>query len=117
MNIRDVSGRHCQVNKGIRVGRLDHYDTETDEWKEVLVEDRRAGPAETACCRIDFADWLTSLSRRYRRIATTLAQGESTGATAKRFKVSSGRMSQIRRELRESWEEFQGEPEAGAAVA
>lgn len=105
------------MNKGVRVDSLDHRDHNTDEWKEVVVEDRRAGPAAVASTRIDFAAWLRSLCRRERKIATTLAQGESTGATAKRFKVSSGRISQIRAELKQSWQAFQAESEVGAAVA
>jgi hypothetical protein len=116
LNCRDVSSGHCQVTKGVRVGRLDHYDANTDEWKEVLVEDRRAGPAETACCRIDFADWFRSLSRRNRRIASTLAQGETTTSVARQFGVSPGRISQIRRELREAWDRFHGEILNGGAA-
>jgi hypothetical protein len=117
LNVRDITSRHCQVTKRVRVGRLDHCNEDSGEWTEVLVEDRHAGPAETACCRIDFADWLRSLSRRYRKIATTLATGETTGSTAKRFKVSFGRVSQIRRELERSWATFQGEALADPAVA
>jgi hypothetical protein len=109
LNVRDISSRHCQRVKGVQVGRLDHFDEAEGQWKEILLEDRRAGPAETACCRIDFAAWLRSLSHRNRKIATTLATGESTGVTAKRFNVSSGRISQLRRELKESWEAFQGQ--------
>ena len=113
LNVRDVSSHHCQVTKGVKVGRLDHFEEDDQEWKEILLEDRKAGPAETAACRIDFADWLRSLSRRYRKIATTLATGESTNRVARRFHVSSGRISQIRRELKESWDGFQGD---GVAV-
>ncbi len=34
--------------------------------------------ARAAASRIDFAAWLRSLSKRYRKIATTLASGETT---------------------------------------
>jgi transposase-like protein len=61
--------------------------------------------------RVDFADWLASLSRRDRRIAESLAIGNRTSDVAKRFDVSSGRISQLRRELAESWTEFTGESE------
>jgi hypothetical protein len=117
LNVRDVSSRHCQVTKGVKVGRLDHFDEESQEWKEIIVEDRKAGPAETACCRIDFGDWLASLSRRYRKIAMILAMGESTKRVARRFRVSPGRISQIRRELLDAWNRFQGETEGPAALA
>ena len=41
-----------------------------------------------------------------------LAIGHSTGDVAKRFGLTPGRISQMRRELHQSWEEFhQGSPE------
>jgi hypothetical protein len=116
-NANDVGSPYAQVAKGICVKRLDHRDKETGEWREILIEDRRAGPAETAAARIDFSEWLGILPARQRRIAKLLATGESTGAVAKRFKVSSGRISQLRRELKTSWETFQGEAPAQLAVA
>ena len=114
LNVRDVSSWHCRLNKGVRVERLDHYDADEQAWKEVLVEDRHAGPAATACCRIDFSAWLRSLSRRNRRIATTLATGETTQRVARQFRVSPGRISQIRGELKDSWDGFQGEADGAA---
>jgi hypothetical protein len=82
-----------------------------------LVEDRRTGPAETAIVRIDFATWLQFLPRRLREIATFLATGETTTATAKRFGVCQGRISQIRKELFRAWQTFQGEPDASTNAA
>ena len=116
-NINDVSSPYAQAARRIHVERLDLQNEETGQWREVLLEDRRAGPAEIAASRLDFADWLRSLSRRNRNIATTLALGESTKETAKRFDVSSGRISQVRRELKESWEVFQGEAKPPAPAA
>ena len=56
LNVRDVLSPYCQQRKGITVERLDKYDKEEDAWREALVEDRHAGPAEIARVRIDFAD-------------------------------------------------------------
>lgn len=109
LNVRDVSSRHAQRIKGIIIERLDQFDPEKGQWREVLVENRRAGPAETAAARIDVAAWFRSLTRRDRWIAWELARGETTGATARRFKLSAGRVSQLRSQLRESWQEFQHE--------
>ena len=96
-------------DRPVTVERLDKYDTEEDAWQEIVLEDRHAGPAEVACVRLDFAAWLKLLSRRYRRIAEVLAIGETTNAAARRFHVSAGRVSQIRKELKRVWERFQGE--------
>ena len=93
------------------------YDRDEEEWKEVVVEDKHAGPAEVAATRIDFAAWLGILPTRLRRIAKVLATSESTKQVAKQFQISPGRVSQIRRELMECWDQFQGEGRGGLAVA
>ena len=60
--------------------------------------------------RVDFEDWLASLPARDRRVAELLATGEMTQEVARMVGISPGRVSQLRRELAESWQEFQGEP-------
>ncbi|MGE0105128.1 MAG: hypothetical protein AB7G12_12830 [Thermoanaerobaculia bacterium] len=60
-------------------------------------------PSIVATFRIDFSEWLSGLPKRLRRMAVAMAAGESTGDMAKRFGVSAARISQIRRELAESW--------------
>ena len=99
------------------VQRLDRYDVKDGQWREIVVEDKNATPADIAATRIDFAAWLDTLPRRQRRIAETLATGESTGCTARKFHVSPGRISQLRRKLFDAWREFQGEILGSPAVA
>ncbi len=112
LNVRDVSSHYAQVAKGIVVERLDQFSQQEGEWREVLVEDRHAGPAETAAARIDVGAWFRSLGRKKRKVARTFAQGETTSSVARMFGLSAGRVSQLRRELAESWQQFQGEPVA-----
>ena len=109
LNVRDVSSTYCQRQKGVVIERLDRYDDEEDAWREIVVEDRHAGPADVAATRMDFEQWLRSLPKRLRKIATVLSTSESTSATARRFSVSDGRISQIRRELYNAWRRFVGE--------
>ena len=97
------------ANRRVVVEHLDQFDSDAGEWKEALVEDRHAGPAETAAARLDVGMWLKRLPRRNRRIAKVLANGESTAAAAKQFDISPARVSQLRQELRQSWRELQGE--------
>ena len=92
LNCRDVSSNYCQQKKDLLVERLDRYDSEEQAWEEVLIEDKRSGPAATAAIRIDFGAWLQLLPRRLRKVATFLANGETTTAAAKRFRVSPGRI-------------------------
>jgi len=109
LNVRDVSSEYCQRAKGVRLERLDKSDRETGEWLEVLVEDRRAGPAETAAARIDIGDWFSGLGPRDREIASFLATEHTTSEVARRFGLSAGRISQKRREYLDSWRSFQSE--------
>ena len=109
LNVRDVSSGYAQRMKRFRVERLDRFDEEEGAWREVLIEDRHAGPSETAAARIDIADWFDTLPKHKRRVAETLANSETTKSAARKFRVSPGRISQTRRELESSWREFQGE--------
>jgi hypothetical protein len=114
MNKNDITSEYAQRMKQITVERLTRYNKRKSMWLEMLVEDRKVGPADTAAARIDFGDWLRTLGARRRRIAETLAKGETTSIAAAKFRVSQGRISQLRRELRDDWERFHGEAEEGA---
>jgi hypothetical protein len=61
---------------------------------------------DQAAFRIDYPRWLGSPSRRDRQVAKALSVGYSTQEVAGRFRISSARISQLRRELHESWECF-----------
>ena len=93
LNVKDVLGKYCQNRKGITVERLDKFDRAENVWEEILVEDRHAGPAATACARLDMDSWLKSLPVRHRRIAQYLSLGNQTSQAARKFKVSAGRIS------------------------
>jgi hypothetical protein len=109
LRVRDVMSRYAQQRKCFRVESLDHFDDEDNNWQQVVVEDKRATPAEVAAVRIDFASWLGRLPRQRRKIALALAGGETTKTAAKMFGVSPARISQLRLWLKESWQRFQGE--------
>jgi hypothetical protein len=108
-NSREIMSSRACGTKGFIIERLDHFNLQTGQWCEALVEDRTAGPAQITETRIDFADWLKTLSNRDRELAETLARGETTGCVAHMFGVSAGRVSQLRRDLCQSWRTFVGE--------
>ncbi len=116
LNVNDITSTYCQQRKGVVVQRLDKFDRSANQWEEVLVEDRHAGPADIARMRLDFAAFLARLPLRLRRIAKFLAQGESTTAAAEKFGVSLGRISQIRKELKLAWNRFSGDDELASGV-
>jgi DNA-binding CsgD family transcriptional regulator len=93
------------------IERIDRFNRGRGEWREVLLEDRTAGPAEIAMTRLDFASWLSTLSNRDRQLAEKLALGETTGCVARMFRISVARVSQLRRDLCRKWQKFIGEPE------
>jgi hypothetical protein len=106
---KDALSSRAQFSKRFKVEWLDYFDGQEGTWQDIVVEDHRVGPAEIAACRIDFAEWLKLLPRRLRKIALTLASGETTSAAAKKFGVTAARISQLRLWLKQSWEGFQGE--------
>ena len=113
LSVRDVLSEYAHRTHGFTVERMDRADDPSGAWHQVLLEDRRTGPAETAAARLDLAAWLRTLSTRNRQIAKALGLGNSTGAVARQFGLSAGRVSQLRLWLRQEWEQFQG----GAASA
>ena len=115
-NVNEVLSQYAQRRKRFNVASLDKYDESEDAWTEAIVEDYRTPVADQVQFRCDFPAWLNTLSRRDRRIALRLAHSENTGEVARRFKVSAGRVSQLRRELAQSWEEFTGETDGDAAA-
>ena len=91
------------------VEQLDRFDDPTNEWEQLVVEDKHSTPAEVASTRIDFRAWLESLPERTRHVAETLATGEATSQVARMFGCSASRISQLRRELYHAWLAFTGE--------
>ena len=108
-NCRDVLSPDARRLKGIHVESIHGFDCVGQPWHDVLVEDKNAGPADTAAARIDVAKWFASLKRRDRKIAQALSLGSTTKDVAKHFRISPARVSQKRREFLESWQRFQGE--------
>ena len=103
LNVKDVSSRYCQRLKHVVLERLDKWDKE-EGWLEIVVEDKNATPADVARVRLDFAAWLKTLPRRDRKVALDLATGSRTGDVARKYELSDGRISQLRKELHLSWQ-------------
>jgi hypothetical protein len=110
---QDVLSPVARVRHGLSVTRLPDYDRESDrhplpgKLAEALTDNTRSAVPEQAAFRLDFPRWRASLRRRDRKILDALAGGERTADAARRFKLSPGRISQLRREFEESWEQFQ----------
>jgi hypothetical protein len=117
LNRKDLLSPYARRIQGFKIERLDRPDKSTGAWRQILVEDRQAGPAETAAARIDVAEWFGTLPRRQRRIAKALALGASTSAVARQFGICPARISQLRSWFRGHWERFQSRTQPnGCAV-
>jgi hypothetical protein len=109
LNVNDITSEYCRRRKGVWVQSLHRCDRKTGVWREILAEDHRATPADLAAARIDVPEFLDTLSARNRNVAEQLAAGESTTCVARMFRLSLGRISQLRRELSDAWKRFHGE--------
>ena len=85
-------------------------DQTQGQWIDTLVEDKRASVADQVAAKLDVGAWFATLTRKMRQIAKDLAFGCSTSEVANKYGVT-GRISQLRRTLEESWLTFQQEPE------
>ena len=109
LSSREPLSRYAQLGQGFHVERLHSYSKRHDQWIDVIVADGRAPVADQVAARMDVRAWFATLSRRTRQIAKDLAYGCSTSEVAKKHGVTAGRVSQLRRELYEGWQVFQGE--------
>jgi hypothetical protein len=109
---KDVLSPVTQVRHGFAVGRLPeaervHGHQLPAELSEALADNTRSAVPEQAAFRVDFPRWRATLRRRDRKVLDALAAGERTADAARRFRISAGRVSQLRREFQEGWRAFE----------
>ncbi len=107
MNSLEPLSRYAQLRRGIRAEPLQTRDMCHGKWVDSMVLDKRASVPDLVAARMDVRAWLATLSQRTRRIAKDLAYGFSTAETARKYGVTAGRISQLRRTLEQSWAAFQ----------
>jgi DNA-binding NarL/FixJ family response regulator len=100
---RDLLGR--LLGERVTVYKLDDPMPDGGWWRDLAL-DRRVRVDEQAAFNIDFPAWLATLSAVKRRVAELLARGHATDEAADRTGLSAGRVSQLRRELADSWFDF-----------
>jgi hypothetical protein len=120
---KDVLNPHAQKRHGFQVERLptslrsshDHLYSSPlgqeiqDELEERLQDNTVTPVADQVQFRLDFMAWLRILTARERRIIRGMLRNERTMDLSKRFEVSPGRISQMRREFLISWLRFCGD--------
>jgi hypothetical protein len=103
MNGKEPLSRYAQISNDIEVERL------PNNWIDAMVEDKRAPVVDQVAAKMDVVAWFVTLPKRMKEIAKDLAFGCSTSEVAKKYGVTPGRISQMRRALEESWAALQGE--------
>jgi hypothetical protein len=80
-----------------------------DAYEERLRDNTVTPVPEQVCFRLDFPAWLATLSPRERRLVRAMTQNERTLDLSRRFELSPARISQLRRELHDDWQQFLGD--------
>lgn len=93
LNSNEVLSRYAQRRRGFRVQQLAQSGSHEPS-RKLLIEDRGANPAELALTRVDFEDWLTTLTPRLQIVANALAEGHTVTQVANQLQISVGRVSQ-----------------------
>ena len=91
-------------------GQRRHLGTPREQrWQEALVDDTKSPVPDQAAFRVDFPQWLRTLTDRDRDVALGLCQGERPVDVARYHGISRGRVSQLRAKLHDGWLRFHGE--------
>ena len=83
-----------------------------DAYEERLRDNTVTPPPDAAAFRIDWSHFLATLSERDRELAHFLSLGHRAKAAAQRFKLSPGRITQLRQRWCKEWRASQGEDDA-----
>lgn len=103
LSARDLLGRPRAVR--VAVHKLGDPMPDGGWWRDLVV-DRRVRVDEQAAFNVDFPAWLATLPAVKRRAAELLARGHRTDEVAAAARLSAARVSQLRRELADSWFDF-----------
>jgi len=104
---KDVLSSTAQQRHGFVVGKLPDFSTLTgNPLAEALEDNLRSPVPDQVAFRLDFPAWLTTLTQRNRRILQDMAVGERTKHLARKYGISAGRVSQLRRVFEADWRRF-----------
>jgi hypothetical protein len=120
---KDVLSFKAQCKHGFRVRSLPsalrrpaeelhgpaRVQRDVDCYEDQLQDSRQWPVPDRACFRIDFPQFLRTLSRRDCRLLHFLAQGNSARQAAQKFKLSPGRITQLRQQWCRDWYTMHGE--------
>jgi hypothetical protein len=77
-----------------------------DAFEERLRDNTTTPVPDQVQFRVDWPAWLGTLTGRERRIIKAMARNESTKDISREFELSPARISQLRREFHDQWQQF-----------
>ena len=86
-----------------------HGQQHLDAYEERLTDNTVTPPPDAAAFRIDWPDFLDSLTERDRELAHFLSLGHPAKKAAEKFKLSPGRVTQLRQRWCQEWRLCQDE--------
>jgi hypothetical protein len=103
----DVMNPLAQARHGFAVEKLPDRETPSrNPLADALADNTRTPPPEAAVFRLDWPRWVATRTERDRGILHDFMLGETTTAVSRKYGLSAGRCSQLRREFKEGWEAF-----------
>jgi len=110
-SVNELLSRAAREQHGHTVQSLDEGDDGelSPEVADALADRKSANPADEAVARVHFQDWLDGLDDEQREKAEEFGRGMNNTEVGQRHGRGRGSGSAWRRELRKSWQEFDGE--------
>ena len=110
MKAQDVLNEHAQQRHGFYVAKLPDFSTLSENpLAEALIDNTRSPVPEQVMFRLDFPAWLRTRTQRDRRLIGDMMIGQRTLDLSRKYGISPGRVSQVRREFHDDWQRFCGE--------
>ena len=103
---KDVLSRVARARHGFTLSGIGRASRLDPRLADALVDNTRTPVPEQAAFRSDYPRWRAGFGRRDRAVLDSLAAGGRTMEVARRFGLSAGRVSQLRRRFAASWDDF-----------
>jgi hypothetical protein len=111
----DILSPLTQQGHHFAVGKLPDFSTLNGSPLEEALHDNTVSPVpDQVAFKIDFPGWLATLGPRNRDLVEDMALGHRTLDLADKYRVSPGRISQMRRYFEQDWERFCGDHDDAA---
>jgi hypothetical protein len=107
----DVLSSKAQRRHGFRVMSLAPANR-LSAYEERLRDDRRTPVPDQVAFRIDWPAFLKTLTERDRQMTHALAEERAAKEVAQRFRISNGRVTQLRQRWHRDWLVFHGDTSA-----